>query len=87
MSNGGPLKGSSVLLRRRRPHGSFRQADHVLDQRHEDHEARGQVADRGTETERPDYAPGVDQPRSDDHANEGSNRSQDLLRHPILLFL
>jgi hypothetical protein len=71
-----------ALLWRRDLHHPLRQADDVLDQRGDHHEARGQVADGGTETERPDYAPGVNQPRSDDHANEGSDRSQDLLRHP-----
>lgn len=74
---------TSVDLRsvRRPPHRAYP----ILHQRDEDHHACCRVCHASTETERPNYAPGVDQPRSDHHPSQGSQCPQDLFTHPFLL--
>jgi len=76
---------SQHALRCRRSHRSLDQSDEVLGKRDDDYQPGCRVADTLAEVERPDYAPGVNQPCSDHHPNERSYRSQDLLRHLFLL--
>jgi hypothetical protein len=50
----------------------------ILDERDKDHQANCHVPNCGTELQGPDYAPGVNQCRSDNHCDECSQGAQNL---------
>ena len=65
----------NTMLRCWSLHQPLHQTYDILDERDKDHEAACHVPDCGTEVQGPDYAPGVNEPRSDNHCYECSQSS------------